>query len=735
MKAKLFVVLTLLLISASQLAPQQTQPQQPAPVVGNLFLQNASLREVIDQLARLLQINVMIDDRVQGSVTLNTYGPPANLDARDLLELILRINGAGMIQEGQIYRIVPINELVRQPIAREAEAGNIPEDERMMLNLVFLQYVTVDEVSKVLKEFTDERTIIRSYQPANLLFILDSRRNMRRLMEIIAMFDSDTFAGERIRIFEIRHTLPSELLKELENVLKSISLDNNTSTVRFLPVDRIGKLIAVAPNPGVFDRVAQWIETLDTPITETSGLIDTYVYRVNYGRADCLALALNQLYNPQLSMFGMGGFGGLGMTGAMYGAPGALGVNPMGGFVGAGGLGGVGGGFGGPVGTGSVYGNQNAFNSGFGGAGMCGPYMMGGLGAGLGGVMPAFGGYAAQYPITTSPGLMGAAAPAAATPAAAGAQPANPTATEGPKPPVIVPNPLDNSLLIQANQQQYQAILKLLRELDRPPRQILLEAKIYQVVMSGSFAAGVTARFQEKTGVERRMLGSLVGATTQLQAGLLVGQARELLAFLRLEENASNARIISEPSLIATDSIPAVINVGAQVPVLTGTISAIGSNNPVTQQGIGARNTGVTLQVNARVNPSGVVTLIINQEISRVAGQGSSSIPTPTFDQQVVQTQITLQDGDTIAIGGIISESNSEATQGFPGLHRIPYLGALFGGQTRSRARTELILFMTPHVIYDHNDLLEASAQLRDHMRKLKKYIVGVPITMPASTN
>ena len=185
------------------LAPvARPQPQPPAPLVpvGNLFLQNASLREVIDQLARQLQINVQIDDRVDGSVTLNTYGQPGALDARNLLELVLRINGAGMVQEGAVTRIVPLNELVRQPILR-AEAGSIAEDDQSMLNLVFLKYVTVDEVSKILMEFTDERTIIRSYAPANLLFIMDSRRNMRRLMELIGLFDSDTFAQQRVRLF------------------------------------------------------------------------------------------------------------------------------------------------------------------------------------------------------------------------------------------------------------------------------------------------------------------------------------------------------------------------------------------------------------------------------------------------------------------------------------------------------------------------------------------------------
>jgi general secretion pathway protein D len=159
------------------------------------------------------------------------------------------------------------------------------------------------------------------------------------------------------------------------------------------------------------------------------------------------------------------------------------------------------------------------------------------------------------------------------------------------------------------------------------------------------------------------------------------------------------------------------------VPVLTGSTN-IGTASTTTVQSFGSRNTGVTLQVNARVNPSGVVTLIVNQEVSSVAGSGSGAIPTPSFNQQIVQTQITMQDGDTIAIGGIISESTTSGSSGIPGLHRIPGMGWIFGNQTRSTARTELILFMTPHVIYDNTDLLEASEQLKTRMKRLRRYVL-----------
>src|SRR5208283_1753345 len=149
----------------------------------------------------------------------------------------------------------------------------------------------------------------------------------------------------------------------------------------------------------------------------------------------------------------------------------------------------------------------------------------------------------------------------------------------------------------------------------------------------------------------------------------------------------------SEPSLIATDSIPASINVGTQVPVSTGSTTIPTGGNVAVSQGISSENTGVTMQVNARVNPSGVVTLIVNQEISSVSSSVSSSLGTPAFDQQVVQTQITMMDGDTIAIGGTIKDDVSNGTNGIPGLVHLPWIGGLFGDHTVTHSRSEMIIF------------------------------------------
>lgn len=186
-------------------------------------------------------------------------------------------------------------------------------------------------------------------------------------------------------------------------------------------------------------------------------------------------------------------------------------------------------------------------------------------------------------------------------------------------------------------------------------------------------------------------------------------------------ESVSKAKMISAPRIIATDSIPASVNVGTEVPTLTSTASSL-TNGGVVANTVSDRDTGVTLQIVARVSPSGIVTMIINQEVSTPEQPASNSaIQSPSFSKSTVQTQVTVQDGDTIAIGGIIREDSTFGTGGIPYLNRLPVIGTIFGARTYSKSRSELIIFLTPRVIYDTNQVVEASDELKGSMRTLKK--------------
>ncbi len=707
--------------------------QSSAGVVLNV--QGASLIDIVDMLARQLKINYILDPRVKGSVIINTYGEIRNVGARALLETILRINGAAIVQVGDIYRIVPVGEASRLPIEPQVDSKLFPDDERMMLNLVFLKYATVGELFKLLQPFVGEGGTMTSYEPANLLLIMDNSRNMRRTMELVGLFDNDTLASMRVRLFEVRNGRPSDLAREMDTVMKAVSLGEKDSAVKFLPIDRINTIVAIAPNPGVFNQVGAWLTKLDIAPKATAGTKSNYVYRVKYGCASSLASAIMQLYVG----YGYGQGMGMGMGDNCNLTSSSL---TPGGLTGGGGGGYGGGGYGGGGYGGGGYGGGGYGGGGYGGGGYGGGMYGGGMyGGGMygGGYGAGMASLAAAGPANAA--AVGASAGAQAQNAAAAMPMSSPDQTgtylgygaqflgPGSKVPRVIPNPMDNTLLIQATPQDYQEIVKLLQELDVAPRQVLVEAKIYEVNLQGEFASGVQAYLQslnaaKPSGWTSNILqGISTGSGMTLTAGMLVGNSRQLLAVLTASEQHQRVKLVSAPRLIATDSIAATMNVGDTVPTLSSQAAGgitVGGNSTVFQ-GIANVQTGVTLNVLARVTPGGIVTMKIQQDVSApVAPAAGAGIQSPSFSQRSFSTQVTVQDGDTIAIGGIISDSDTYSTSGIPLLNRIPFIGAAFGSKSVSKTRTEMVVLMTPRIIYDTNQIVEASDEVKSGFKKLR---------------
>jgi general secretion pathway protein D len=525
---------------------------------------------------------------------------------------------------------------------------------------------------------------------------------------LIAMFDSDMLAGQRVRLFDVTNGKPSDIAKELETVFKAFSLSEKNSSIKFMPIDRINTIIAVAPNPGIFTKVEEWLKKLDVPVKVTAGSIDNYVLRIKFQRAEIIAMAIMQLYGAPMG-FGGGygaGYGGFGGGMSPFGA--------MGGGYGAGGYG------------------MGANGGGYGGGYGMGGYGMGGgaYGAGTPGYSPTVTAPGALPGQGVTPGNMSAALGSGM----AGDQTGNYLGTgmggfNYPAHPRIIPNPLDNTLLIQATPQEWEQIKNLVLQIDVPPRQVLIEAKVYEIDLTGELSAGVEAYLQQHgPSSDRAWTGSsnkpLNSAVLNLSAGLLVGHARELLSFLQATETTTKARVISAPSIIATDSMEASINVGQSVPTLSSVAASgvqVGGTTAFANN-ISNVDTGVKLNITPRVNPSGVVTLKIDQNVSApTAPPTGVNVPgnTPSFSQRNVKTQVTIQDGDTVSIGGIIQESDSTTSSGIPFLHRIPVVGFVFGNKSRSTSRTELIVFLTPHVIYDTNQIAEATEDLKTGMKHL----------------
>jgi len=695
-------------LTAAALLPAQAPPppaQQPPAGRGfQLNLTGATLQEVIDILARQLKMNYILDPAVRGTVTINTYGELQVPDAMPLLETILRMNGFVAVKVGPLYRIVPSKDAVRLPIQPTADQKNIPEDERMTLHLVALRYVTAVDISKVISPFLGEGAVMTVLDTGNLLLIQDNARSMRRTLDLLALFDNDSFAKQRVRIFEVKNSQASQLVRELDGIFGAYALSDKSSAVKFLPIERISSLLVVSPNPNVFDEVKQWIDRLDKPVT--IGGIQNFVYKVQYGWADQLAATI-------LTLYGVPNFGGYG---GGYG----------GGYDGGYGGGGYGGG---------GYGGQ--FGGGYGGGGMRGGGGRGGMG--MGGGMG--GGGNIQVPGVVqapAPGAPAAVAPQGAAGAATdrtgtylGAQPGatNQATGIGGSMVRIVPDAVNNLIIVQSTQQEWEVIRKTLAQLDLSPRQVLIDAQIYEVSLTDAFSSGVSAYLRDRGATTggalgtRKLVGDIGGGAISLTIGHLIGQTRELAAFLNLQQSNGRSKVVSAPSVIATDNIAATINVGTEIPVLTSQGLAGGAQSGGTSlftNTVSSRSTGVILSVTARVNASGIVTLIINQEVSAPLPLGGG-IQSPSIQKRSVQTQVTVEDGSTIAIGGIMQENNLYGTSRVPVLGKIPILGAVFGSTSISKQKTELIILMTPRVIYDENEIKDASEDLKSRLRGLRK--------------
>jgi general secretion pathway protein D len=410
-----------------------------------------------------------------------------------------------------------------------------------------------------------------------------------------------------------------------------------------------------------------------------------------------------------------------GMVSAGMGIPGAIGGNNFGGYGAYGGYGGYGGNYTGA--SGNPYG--------------AGPYGAGIYGGNPYGLPPPQAGPGAQLVSTTG---AGPSVPSG-TPFGqdltgtymGGGVPALPPGTRIPH---IVPNPFDNTLLIQATPQEYEAITGLLRQLDIPPRQVLLEAKIYEVDLTHDVNGGIASCLSTPgtcagllSAPASRVLTAVANTPTvpgvALTAGALLSKNHELMGVLTALESQTKARMISAPSIIATDSIPATLNVGSQIPVATGTVASgvqLGGNTQFAQT-ITQQSTGATLSITAHVNSSGIVTMLINQQLSQPQDNTFSSINSPAFSNRSFSTQVTVQDGDTVAIGGAITEQWTESSSGVPVLHRIPILGAAFGSKTYSKSRGELIIFITPRVIYDTNQIVDATEEIRNNLKNVSKMV------------
>ncbi len=278
----------------------------------------------------------------------------------------------------------------------------------------------------------------------------------------------------------------------------------------------------------------------------------------------------------------------------------------------------------------------------------------------------------------------------------------------------IVADEANNSLIIVATAQEYEIIRPIVNQLDVMPLQVLVDATIVEVTLTDNLKYGIQWYFNHSNGgqniIESNDLGALAaGAATGGFGYSFLSKSGDIKAVLNAEASNNNVNVISSPSLMVLNNQEASIQVGKEISLMTGSLGSLNntnttgstSNNVFSQQQ--QRKTGVKLKIKPRVNANGLVTMEVTQSVED-PGAIPANGTNPSILTREINSSVAVQSGETIVLGGLIKDNNTDDNNGLPLLHDIPILGTLFGSKTRTKDKTELVVLITPRVVKSRQD-------------------------------
>lgn len=295
-----------------------------------------------------------------------------------------------------------------------------------------------------------------------------------------------------------------------------------------------------------------------------------------------------------------------------------------------------------------------------------------------------------------------------------------------------------NALIIQSSPRDYQNILATIEELDKPPKQVLIDALIVEVKLDENTRFGIqwsalTGSFniQQNTGIVSTTLTDPAGRITApigvaAPSGLSVLATDASKFFLAIQALASNGRVdvLSNPHIVVKNYEKASINVGSDEPVATQSTQTAVTGTAGLIQTIEYRKTGVILTVSPQITEGGMVAMNIRQEVSdKSTDRTVGNAVYPSFTKREAETSVVAKDRETLVIGGLIQDRQDESTSGIPLLSRIPLLGSLFRFTSDTSSKTELLILLTPTVISNPSEAVTATMELKDKLKGLKELI------------
>jgi general secretion pathway protein D len=662
------------------------QPPARGDSLVALDFDNVDLRVLIKYVSEITGRNYVVDDKVRGRVTLisPTKIPVAELER--VLESLLELHGFTAVPSGSVTKIIPLREVKQKGV--ETDVGRDPRDitpiDRMVTHLVPLRHADINEVRNMLTPLISKDGNITAYGPSNTIILTDLASNVNRLVKIIQEVDIKV-TDEQITVVTLKFASAIDLAPQVAAAVEAKLGEAGAAApgrprAPRAPVARPGVPGAALAGPEKIFRVI--------PDARSNALI------IVAGREET-ALALSLIGQLDVRL-----------------PPGRTQIH--------------------------VYYLENAVAEDLAKV----------LTAQAQELVRAVGQPAApgaRPPTVQPPGAQpqpGVAAPAGPTTGVV------PTAT-GERKITITPDKATNALVITAIPEDYQALVDVIRKLDIPRRQVYVEAAVVEISLERTKELGVefrsTSDFENSS--QQVFGGSSFGLINEVSrnpfaiSGLAIGIIEGTITFggqtflnigalIQAIQRTSDVNVLSTPHLLTTDNQEAEIVVASNVPFVTATSQTQVS----TLTTIERKDVGIILRFTPQVSEGDKVTLKIFEEISAIQTTVTAGIDPrqvgPTTSKRTAKTTVVVDNKQTIVIGGLFRDDLDATEQKIPCLGDLPLVGKLFGRTQDNSRKTNLVIFLTPHIVRTAEDLRRIKEQVGEHHQRFKREqeVEGSPV-------
>ncbi len=662
-----------------------------------LNLANASIAEAAKLvLGETLGVNYMVSDKVKGSITLRTVRPIDKAGLVTIFDAVLRGEGAALIAEPNLYRIVPAAEVSAGGAPLLPRGGRVRQQAGVGTEAVPLRFVAAAEMERILRSAAPQAGILRVDAARNLLLVSGTQSELGSMRELVQMFDVDWMKGMSFAILPIETADVDAIAQELDAIFANDRDSPSKGLIRFLPNKRLKSILAITSRPEYLRKAETWLKRIDMASRATEKQV--HVYHVQHRPANELAALLQKVY---LAREGRVTTGAIATASSTPARPSGVATAPT--------LDGLG--------TQSVSAGSTT-------GGLGSP----GTGAGQTAASP-FAVPAIQPP--PQPGFTSAAPSdsaqrgpeADAASAGIATSEATRSAIGGGLPPddrmngiAIVADEVNNSLVITATANEYKRMRQILTSIDIAANQVMLEATIAEVTLNDKLKFGLRW-FMQKGGNQFSFTNDALGAIAPTFPGFnYVLSMTNVQVVLNALSSQTDVNVVSSPTLMVLENKKAVLQIGDEVPITTQSAVGVGAPGAPIVNSVSFRSTGVILGITPRVSDDGRVLLEIEQEISDAVKTTSSTIDSPTIQQRRVKTMVAVRDGETILLAGMMQDKATRERDQIPLLGTLPVVGNAFKNKTDTIARTELLIAITPQVVRNSHQIDGIAAEYRDKL-------------------